>query len=210
MWPEAVPVFRYLRFVPDQEPASLQLTEIVSAGSIDFNPMKAPDVAPIAGPEIVTLSVAEEGTAPCPQPAHYCVSLFAHRRTLGHGGDRSSQFGPLNNLSKLPRHARLRRAATPALGTGRFLQALAVDMQTFLKSCRSHGLLAAGLLATFRTADLLTLVHSLRIHRFLAGAAWASAADRRSNSALSLAPTSTTIVDTHIQVIKPIIAPSEP
>src|SRR5271156_1693499 len=80
-WPKAVPVFRYLRFVSDQEPASLQLTEIVSAGSIDFNPTKAPDVAPIDGPEIVTLSVAEEGTAPCPQPAHCCVFLFDRRGT---------------------------------------------------------------------------------------------------------------------------------
>src|SRR5271154_6104843 len=102
MWLKAIPVFRYLRFVPDQEPASLQLTEIVSAGSIDFNPMKAPDVAPIAGPEIITLSVAEEGAAPCPHPVHYCASLFARGALSCRDGGRSwtGHLDPMNSRER--------------------------------------------------------------------------------------------------------------
>src|SRR5271169_5614443 len=114
MWLKAIPVFRYLRFVPDQEPASLQLTEIVSAKSIDFNPTKAPDVAPIDGPEIVTLSVAEEGTTPCPHPVHCYVSLFAHRAAFS-GAVEAGARGALGS-SEQPERATPRRpiaAATP-------------------------------------------------------------------------------------------------
>src|SRR5271170_5944998 len=139
MWPKAVPVFRYLRFVSDQEPASLQLTEIVSAGSIDFNPIKAPDVAPIDGPEIVTALGSQRGYRPVSTTSPLLRFPFCPPRPPRHLG-RAVEAGARGALgsSEQPERATSPRPdcglRPPRPGNGAIPSGAGVEMQTLLNS----------------------------------------------------------------------------